>query len=279
LNTFLSYISGLQYEAFGTASLAILVLLLTYVVSRIVERGKTADAKRFWRLTVRHAATATFFMGLFVIWRTELQTLLLALGAATAGFLVAFRENWMSLAAFWVRVVKRTYGLDDFIEIDGQRGRVTDITWLTTTLAETTSAQEGLSYTGRILHVPNNRMLLSHLAVENFTGEYYPHTIKLHLPEGADILQAEALLLAAAEKNCTAFFTDAERYLLAARNVSPIDLPTVHPRVRIQIAELGRAALLLRVVVPFKERARVEQSILHEFLQQTTENTWPRKHK
>lgn len=277
LNTLLIYFSGLKNEAAGTALLAVFVLLLGYAATRLIERGKTAEAKRFWRLTVRHGATAAFFMGLFVIWRTELQTLLLALGAATAGFLVAFKESWLSLLAFWIRVVKRPYGLDDFIEIDGQHGRVTDITWLSTTIAETTASDEGLSYTGRVVHIPNNRMLLAHFSVENFTGEFSPHTFKLHLPAGADILKAEGLLLSAAEKHCAPFYAAAERHLSAARNDSAIDLPTVQPRVRIQLAELGQATLLLRVVLPFKDRVRIEQVILHDFLQRVTPDAWPRR--
>lgn len=276
VNAYFSILADLHKEAVLTATLAVLVLVAGYVATLAVERGKSVETKRFWRLTVRHTATAVFFLGLFGIWRSELQTLLLALGAATAGFLVAFREHWMSLLAFWVRVVKRTYNLDDFIEIDGQRGRVTDITWLSTTLAETASAAEGFAYSGRVLHVPNNRMLLAPLAVENLAGEYGAHTLKLHLPPGANILQAKALLAECAELHCGGFFAGAEQYMARLRNESDIDCPAqVQPRVRIHIADQGHATLLMRVVVPFKQRARIEQAILHEFFTLATPDVWP----
>lgn len=278
-DSYFNFMAGLEREASLTASLAVLVLVIGYVVTFGVERGKSPENKRFWRLTVRHSATAVFVLGLFVIWRQELQTLLLALGAATAGFMLAFREQWLSLLAFWVRVVKRTYSLDDFIEIDGHRGRVTDITWLTTKLAETTSSKEGLSYTGRVLHVPNNRMLLAPLMVEALTGEYTVHSLKVHLPLNADILGAEALLLKVAERNCEPFFAEAERHMAALRMEEAMDTPTVRPRVRIQIAELGEASLLLRMVVPFKDRARIDQSILRDFLRNTTPAIWPKTKK
>lgn len=279
LSSYLTYVADLQREAFATATLAVLVLLGGYIATALIERRKAPETHRFWRLTMRHMATAVFVLGLFVIWRKELQTLLLALGAATAGFLVAFRENWLSLVAFWVRVVKRTYALDDFIEVDGQRGRVTDITWLTTTLAETTSNKEGLSYTGRVVHIPNNRMLLVPLAVENSTGEFSTHTMRVPLPPGANILKAEALLLEAAQQHCSGYYAEAERHMVSLRKESQADTPTVPPRTRIQLGDQGNASLLLRVVVPFKERARIEQAILHEFLSQVTLDTWPKPHK
>jgi small-conductance mechanosensitive channel len=277
LNTILTYFTSLQHEAFGTATLAVLTFLAAYVASYFIERGKPPESRRFWHLTVRHSATATFLFGLFIIWRSELQNVLLALGAAAAGILVAFKEVWLSLCSFWVRMVKRTYSLDDFIEIDGLTGRVADITWLTTTVAETTSTDEGLSYTGRVVHVPNNRMLLAPLTVENFAGDYTPHNCKLHLPLGADILKAEALLVKAAEKHCQPFYEEGERHLAAMRIDAHLDLPTIQPRVRVHIGEGGHVALLLRCVVPFKERARVEQAILHEFLQGTDDETWPHR--
>lgn len=279
LASFLTHLAELQREATSTATLAVVVLVGGWAITAGIERGKAPETHRFWRLTVRHMATAVFVLGLFVIWRKELQTLLLALGAATAGFLVAFRENWLSLMGFWVRVVKRTYSLDDFIEIDGQRGRVTDVTWLTTTVAETTSSKEGLSYTGRVIHIPNNRMLLAPLAVENSAGEFSAHTMKLPLPAGANILQAEKLLMDAAEKHCFGYTDEAERHMTSLRKESHLDVPTAQPRCRIQIAELGHATLLLRVVVPFKDRARIEQAILHEFLSRITPEIWPKPTK
>lgn len=279
LSSFLTRLADLQSEASSTATLAVTVLVGGWLATALIERGKSPETHRFWRLTVRHVATAIFVMGLFVIWRKELQTLLLALGAATAGFLVAFRENWLSLMGFWVRVVKRTYGLDDFIEIDGQRGRVTDVTWLTTTVAETTSSKEGLSYTGRVIHIPNNRMLLAPLAVEDSTSEFSAHTMKLPLPLGADILLAEKLLIDAAEKHCFGYADEAERHMETLRKESHLDVPTAPPRCRIHIAEHGAATLLLRIVVPFKERARIEQAILHEFLSRITPETWPKPPK
>lgn len=267
----------MRNEAIETTTLGVVIMLGAYVAARLVERGKAPEAKRFWRLTIRHAATAIFVMALLVIWRTELQSLILALGAATAGFLVAFRELWLNWVSFWSRVVKRQISLHDFIEVDGHHGRVTDITWMTTTLAETTTSFEGLSYTGRLIHVPNARMLLATVSVENFTDSFSPHTFKLHLPVGANILKAEALLVASAERHCAPFYDAAEKYLRTARDDAALDLPSAKPRVRIQLAELGHATLLLRMVVPFKDRARVEQLILHDFLQSVNSDTWPRK--
>ncbi len=266
LKTYLTFVAGLQTEAVLTVTAALLLLLVAHVTTGVLERGAPAETKRFWRLTVRHVATAGFVLALFLIWRKELETLLLALGAATAGFLVAFREAWLSLAAAWLRMVKRPYGVHDFIEIDGLRGRVIDISWLTTTLAETNASNEGQFYSGRVLHVPNNRMLLSTVMVDNLTGDFSAHTFSVNLPYGANVLQAENLLLHAAELHCSPFYEEAERHMSELRDDEALDTPTVAPRSRIHLGKDGFNSILLRIVVPFKERSRVEQSIIRHYL-------------
>lgn len=275
--TYLDLAASLKGEVFQTAMLALVVLFLMNTSGFTVAKGQSPEAQRFWRLTFRHIGTAVFVLGLIVVWRKELQGLVLALGAATAGFLIAFRENWLSLLAFWIRMVKRQYGLNDFVEIDGLRGRVLDITWLTTTLAETSSSREGLSYSGRVVHVPNNRFLLAPVMVENLTGEYSAHLVKVHLPTNADILKAEALVLAAAERQCAPFYAEAEQHMTKLRNEQAIDTPTVAPRTRILLGEYGHATIFLRVVVPFKDKSRVEQAILHDFLKNVTPQIWPKQ--
>lgn len=131
-----AFASNVRLEFVSTAALAALLVLLTWCATWLVSRHESMETRRFWRLTFRHLGTLAFVIGLFVIWRHQLHNGVVALGAALAGLLVTLRENWLSLVAFWVRIGRRHYSLDDFIEIDGVRGRVLNISWLTTDVAE-----------------------------------------------------------------------------------------------------------------------------------------------
>lgn len=278
--TFPSAVFVLREEVLSSLALAAVLFVLTHFASWLVGRDKSMEGKRFWRLTFRHLATACFVLGVGIIWKAELQSVLVALGAATAGILIAFREQWLSLLAFWVRVVKRQYALNDFIEVDGLRGRVLDITWLTTVLAETgCGSDHGFAYTGRVVHVPNNRLLLSPVLVENLTGDYSVHALNVSLPKGANALQADAILLAAANRQCEALFEEAAAHMQSWQTEQSMDAPSVTPRTRLLMGKEGAVTIQLRIVVPFKDRMRYEQSILREFLSQVDEEAWPREHK
>jgi hypothetical protein len=50
----------------------------------------------------------------------------------------------------------------------------------------------------------------------------------------------------------------AKRYL--------VDIPSVEPRISIQPVDEKRYQLILRIAIPARERQRIEQAILHQFM-------------
>lgn len=281
--TFFSQFASAAPFAFGTvpveliqsSMLGVILYGIAYGLTAAATSAMTMEDRRFWRLTARNIATASFVIGLGVIWRSELQAVLVALGAAAAGFLIGFKEQWQSMLAFWVRVVKRPYALNDFIEVDGVRGRVIDITWLTTSLAEMGPTKESLSYTGRVVHVPNVRMITANLTVDNLTGSYSVHTFSVSLPKNGNALKAEELLLRLARVHCAQFQDKAVQHMKELQSNQQMDTPGVEPRARLSIGAEGAVTVVMRMVVPVAERARVEQAILHDFLRDVTPDVWP----
>lgn len=268
-------LSELPRDVLLTVVVALGLTLLVHLGTRLVSRKDSLEAQRFWRLTFRNMAVAIFLISMGVIWKEQLQSVIVALGAAVAGVIVAFREAFLSLLAFWLRVVKRHYGLGDFIEIDGIRGEVVDITYQHTALAETGPGRDSLYYTGRIVQIPNNRMLLAPMSVDNFTGSFGAHVIQVPLPQGADIIRAEDLLRDVAEEICTPYYAEAQAHLQTQRKTQAIDTPTVDAKVRVRLESKGLATLVLRIVVPAREKLRVEQAILRQFLTAADRYIWP----
>lgn len=257
--------------------LGVTVYSVAFLLAGIATKNQAMEVKRFWRLTSRNVATACFVIGMGVIWKAELQSVMLALGAATAGFLIGFKEQWQSLLAFWVRVVKRQYALNDFIEIDGIRGRVLDVTWLTTTIAEVGRLRDDLSYSGRVVHIPNSRMLMANLVVENLTGAFSVHTFEVPCHKTANALKAEKLLFDIAVRHCSPHYERAELHMKALRNEQHLDTPDVVPRTRLHFGHDGAITILVRIVALFSEKSHIEQAILHEFLFLADNDAWPRK--
>lgn len=273
---FTIFLSSFKEELLASAALAVVLFLLANAATWLVSSKQSIETQRFWRLTFRHVAAMAFVLCLTFIWRKELQTVMIALGAATAALIVTFRENILSMSAFWLRIGRRHYGLDDFIEVDGIRGRVLDITWLSTVLAETGPGKDGLTYSGRVVHVPNSRIMLSPLFVENLTGEFSAHLINVPLPENADAIKAEQLLIEVANNICAPYLADAEQHMRGLQRAQALDTPSVEPKTNIKIAEEGLVTLVLRVVVPFSEKQRLEQAVLRDFLSRADATVWPR---
>jgi len=267
--------SNVRLEFVSTAALAALLAVLTWCATWLLSRHESMETRRFWRLTFRHLATLAFVIGVFVIWRHQLHNGVVALGAALAGLLVTLRENWLSLVAFWVRIGRRHYGLDDFIEIDGVRGRVLNITWLTTDVAEVGPRLGGLSYTGRVVHIPNYRTLLAPLVVENLTGSYSAHIVSVTLPTGTNVMKAEALLLEAARHACEPFMADAAQHMQEVELDQAMDTPSVEPKVLIHFDAYGLVMLSVRIVSPSPHKQKLEQSILRDFFARAGETDWP----
>ncbi|MEX3983731.1 hypothetical protein AB4Y45_32635 [Paraburkholderia sp. EG287A] len=267
--------ANVRLEFVSTAALAAVLVVLTWCATWLVSRHESMETRRFWRLTFRHLATLAFVVGFFVIWRHQLHNGVVALGAALAGLLVTLRENWLSLVAFWVRIGRRHYGLDDFIEIDGVRGRVLNISWLTTDVAEVGPRRDGLSYTGRVVYIPNYRTLLAPVVVENVTGQYSAHIVSVTMPTGTNVQKAEALLMEVARRACEPFMADAALHMQELELDQAMDTPSVEPKVLIHFDTYGLVILSVRIVAPSTHKQKLEQSILRDFFARAGEANWP----
>lgn len=271
----LSTIITLHREAAHTIILALTLFALAGAAAWVMSRNQSRETQRFWRLTFRHLAALCFMLGLGVIWKAELQSVLVALGAATAGFLVAFRENWLSLLGFWMRFVRRQYDLHDFIEVDGVRGKVIDITWLYTVVAESVPGKTGTLYSGKVVHIPNNRMMLAPLTVDNLTDEYTLHIITLPLPKTAKPLVAEKVLLEVANKHCEPYFTEARKHMKLLEQEKALEISSVEPKSFLSVGDDSAVTIRVRIIVPEAARSRVTQAILRDFFGQVDETGWP----
>jgi small-conductance mechanosensitive channel len=271
----LTFFVSSYHEATYTAILALVLLCLASTAAWVMSRNQPRETQRFWQLTFRHIAAICFMLGLGVIWRAELHSVFIALGAATAGFLLAFRESWLSLLAFWTRVIKHQYSLNDFIEVDGVRGKVIDITWLTTVVAESVPGRDGTLFSGKVVHIPNNRMLLNTLTVDNLTDEYTLHIVTLPLPKGARPAAAERLLLDIANRHCAPYIEDARKHINLLVQETALEIASVEPRTFLSVGDEGAVTIRVRITVPHAERGKLQQAILHEFFEKADSKAWP----
>ncbi len=251
-----------------TGVLLLVLLLVHSSIARTIAANPQVpvETRRRWMVNVRNAMIIIWLAGLVVIWARELQTIALSMVAFAAALVVATRELLMCLGGGLVRSLGNSYQLGDIIEIGTLRGRVMDITMLSTTVLEIGPRHDAHQITGRMLSFPNSMLLTQPVARENFTGDYVMHILTVPLPYSVKPSRAERVLQQIADETCAPYLEDARNHMAMLESKLLLDTPSVTPRISLQPASEKEYRIILRYAVPPRERQRVEQAILRRFM-------------
>jgi len=261
------------FQAMTPNVLAVLALTAVVVVLRfillraIVERESVPlDVRRRLVVQIRNVLGFVFVLGLLFILANELRAFAVSLVAIAVAIVLATKELILCLSGTALRIGANAYTIGDRIEINGVRGNVIDQTFLATTILEIGPGHVTSQYSGRAIVFPNSLLLAHPLINETYMKEYIVHILTIPLAVTDDWQAAEKILLGIADEACQPFLEKAARHMKELEGKNWMDVPSVKPRVSIQIPEPGRVNLLLRVPTPAHRTSRLEQVILRRFL-------------
>jgi small-conductance mechanosensitive channel len=250
-----------------TASAALLaaVLALRWVVRRWMrDTSWPSDEVRLRaHLRVGQISVLALVLGLFVIWAPELRTLALSAVAVAAALVLATKELLMCATGALLRATTGAYDVGDRIELDGTRGDVIRYGLLTTTVLEIGPTHQR---TGRAVVLPNSLLLSKPVVNETFTATYVLHSFAVPVARSSDWQAAEQRLQGVAQRVCAEWVTPARRQFEELSREHGLTPPSVEPKVSLQLADEETLRLLVRVPTPHRQKGRVEQEILREFL-------------
>ncbi len=253
--------------------IAVLALLVTVASLRlvllrtIVEReGVPLEDRRRLAIQIRSMLAIVFVVGLFFILANELRAFAVSLVAIAVAIVLATKELILCLSGSALRIGANAYTIGDRIEINGVRGNVIDQTFLATTILEIGPGHVSSQYSGRAIVFPNSLLLAHPLINETYMKEYIVHVMTIPLAATEDWQKAEKLLLEIANEECRPFLDEAARHMKELEGRHWMDVPSVKPRVSVQIPEPGRVNLLLRIPTPAHRTSRLEQVILRRYL-------------
>jgi len=261
------------FEAMTPNVLAVLALLAVVVILRfillraIVERESVPlDVRRRLVVQIRNVLGVVFVLGLFFILANELRAFAVSLVAIAVAVVLATKELILCLSGTALRIGANAYTIGDRIEINGVRGNVIDQTFLATTILEIGPGHVTSQYSGRAIVFPNSLLLAHPLINETYMKEYIVHIMTIPLAVTDDWQAAEKILLGIADEACQPFLEKAARHMKELEGRNWMDVPSVKPRVSIQIPEPTRVNLLLRIPTPAHRTSKIEQAILRRFL-------------
>ncbi len=250
---------------------SVLVFISTFFLRTIFLWGVQRRIKNL-RWQYRSSKSINYLWGITIIiwmgwiWNNNMQALLTFLGFFVAGIAIALREPISSFIGWLYILFRRTFEVGDRVEIDGHVGDVIDISLFQFTLLEVGNWVSGEQTSGRILHVPNNKVFANVFA--NYTDEfpYVWHEMDVVVSKDSDWEKARTLLLEILNQRVGAIATEAStwanqpnnhRFLVVYGKLTPI--------VYISVKSDG-VHLALRYLSVVRQRRNSESAIWDDIL-------------
>ncbi len=243
------------------------VLVVRALLTRMILRTNLSNQSKLrWRAQLRNAMVAVVLLGLTLIWAEQLRTFAISIVAIAAAVAITTKEISACLLGSLLRASGKGFEIGDRVQIGEVRGDVIDVGPLTTSLLEIGVPPSIHARTGRVITLPNSIFLTTGVFNETMAHNYALHVVRVPLAAEDDWRSASARLERLGRDACSDYFADGSESmtrLARDRGVSP---PKLDPSVYVEVPEPGRVDLLLRVLVPARDRDAVGQSVIQRFL-------------
>lgn len=241
------------------------VMILRSLAARFIQRTvQSPELRGKWLVNSRNGFLLLMLLGLVMIWGEELRTLALSIVAIAVAFVVATKELILCFTGSILKSGSRSFVLGDRIQIKDIRGDVIDQTLLATTILEVGPGKHLHQRTGRRIVIPNALFVSEPVINESFTTHYDFHVFSVPFKREDNWQLAQTALLDAANRQCDPYLELVRRYMSKIGNQRGLTMPSVEPRVTLQVPVAGEVHLTIRLPVKAGERNFIEQNILNE---------------
>lgn len=263
------YVSGDSMRRIIVSTLIVLVLWLLQRVLCSLTRRRVHDLARFHsvRRVILYSLSALGFILVGRVWIKGIDSLATILGLASAGIAIAMHDTIANLAAWLFIISLKPFKVGDRIEIGGVTGDVIDIRLFQFSLNEIGGWVDADQSTGRIVHVPNGKVLREQLANFETGFEYIWHEIPVLLTFESDWEKAKRILGSIAHDKVERLSEGAAEQIRRAAMKYFIFYNRLTPTVYTTVKESG-VLLSIRYIVKPRQRRGSEQDIWEAVLRE-----------
>ncbi|MDO8907865.1 MAG: mechanosensitive ion channel [Pseudohongiella sp.] len=248
--------------------LFMVIIALRALLSRFIRRSVASnELRRKWMVQSRNGLLLLLMLGLILIWGEELRTLALSIVAIAVAFVVATKELILCVIGTILKTVSNSFDLGDRIQIKDFRGDVIDQNILATTIMEVGPGKITHQRTGRTMVIPNAMFVSEPVINESFTHDYVFHVFTVPFKREDDWHAAQLAFLQSAKRHSASYLEEVRKYMNRISIRRGLEIPSVDPRVTIQVPTAGELHLIIRVPVKSGERGFIEQAILTDVFQ------------
>ena len=251
----------------------LLWLLSIFVIRHFVKRALRANDKQDVDRKRRrlNAADNVFnlisFVGLILIWSTELQNIAISIAAFMVALVIATKEFISCIVGAFYKASTRPYQVGDWVKIGHFEGEVTDSDWLSTTLFEVDFKGGSYAYTGRTTVVPNSVLLTNSVQNLNYMRRYVEHSFSIsRLTDDVNLFEIKEPILAKIREYSEHFHEVAIRYNSLIEKRLDIKIAGPEPSVRVKTTVEGYNVFTVSLFCPTDEAADIEQKVTEDFM-------------
>lgn len=243
--------------------------LLRNVLVRFLSNRVQDTAERYrWRKNLGTILTFLTFVFIIQIWFDGIGSLATFFGLLSAGLAIALRDPVSDFAGWLFLITQRTFTVGDRIQVGDVRGDVIDIRMLKFTLLEIGNWVEADQSTGRVIHIPNQRVFRENIFNYTSDFEFVWNEIAVVVTFESDWKKAKALLQEVADTLMADFKPTAEKELRRASNSYLIRFTHLTPIVYTDVIDFGIRLTVRYLSAPRKRRKMAEdfwEEILDRF--------------
>ncbi len=256
-----------QRIASSLTVIALLWLLRRLVLSVVWRRVSDVRIRYRWRKTASYIAVPLGFLVIGRIWFEGIGSIATFLGLVSAGIAIALKDILVNLAG-WVFILwRRPFEVGDRIQTGEHAGDVIDIRIFQFSLLEIGNWVHADQSTGRVIHIPNGRVLTE--VVANFSKgfQYIWNEIPVLVTFESDWEKAKSILLRTAETHAAHLTEAAQSQLKEVSRRFLIFYQTLTPTVYTSVVDSG-VLLTMRYLCSPRERRGTTQAIWEDVLRE-----------
>ena len=249
-----------------------LVVALILAISGLIARSgiRRMDLSPVQRRRTKNMVIYALFVslgvGLAVTWAEELAAATIVASGFAVALVIFHKELVLNVMGWWVKTMGQSFRIGDRVSVGEVRGDVIDYGILTTTLMEVgTDADHGMR-TGNLITVPNAALLTEPLLNETRVLKFEWREFTFTLLPGEDWQSAEATLSAAATEMVSEYRDQVSAQLSTMADHFAFHPIAVKPFVFVRSLVGGEVQLWVRVAVPVRKIALMEDRMTREFL-------------
>ncbi|HYR32179.1 MAG TPA: mechanosensitive ion channel domain-containing protein [Gemmatimonadales bacterium] len=271
LETTFGVSAATQNKIAATAVVVLAVVIIRRVILSVVwNRTHDARLRYRWQKGIAYVTSPLAILVIGRIWFAGFQSVATFLGLVSAGIAISLKDILVNLAGWIFIVWRRPFNVGDRIQVGTHAGDVIDVRLFQFTLNEIGNWVQADQSTGRILHIPNGKVLTDVIANYSEGFEFIWNEIPVVVTFESNWEKAKQILLDIVTRDSADIVKAAEDSVRETTRKFMIFYTNLTPTVYTALGESGIMLTMRYLVQPRKRRVTEEkiwEDILRAFVQ------------